>query len=346
MIVFPVHMLKKLGTEIFAAQGLTREKAEFVADTLVEANLTGHDSHGVSYFVTYSDRIKKGYIDPRAEPTVFREMDASALVDGHWAPGQITAFRVMRIAVEKGKRHAVAAVGAINCNHIGRVGYYTNWAAGQGVVAMMFANVGHPAVTVYGGMGRVFGTNPMSVAVPTGDAKPFLLDYATSVVAEGKVSVARARHEKIPTHWTRDKDGNVTDDPFAIREGGWLLPFGEHKGYCLQLLVELLGSALTGSRSGIDPKLEPPSTNGIFAIAIDPNAFVGLDAFRNNTDSIISHVKAVKPEPGRRVLVPGEPEWETKERRMRDGIPIPDDTWVQISRLAGELGIDIKGLKP
>lgn len=346
MIVFPAHRLKRLGTEIFTAQGLTREKAEFISDTLVEASLTGHDSHGVSYFVTYSDRMRKGYIDPRAEPTVFRETDASALVDGHWAPGQITALRVMKIAVEKGKRHAVAAVGAFNCNHIGRVGYYTNWAAGQGVVAMMFANVGHPAVTVYGGMGRVFGTNPMSVAVPMGEAKPFLLDYATSVVAEGKVSVARARHEKIPTHWTRDKDGNVTDDPFAIREGGWLLPFGEHKGYCLQLLVELLGSALTGSRSGIDPKLEPPSTNGIFAVAIDPNAFVGLDAFRNNADSIISHVKAVKPEPRRRVLVPGEPEWETKETRLREGIPIPDDTWGQISKLAGELGIDIDRLKP
>jgi len=269
MFVFQAEKLKEIGTEIFTAQGMTRERAEFIADTLVEANLTGHDSHGVFYFVRYSDRIRERFIDPKAEPTIAKETASTALIDGRWAPGQITALKVTETAVEKAKRQRISAVGAFRCNHIGRVGYYTNLAASRGVAALMFVNVGHPAVTVFNGTGSVFGTNPFSAAVPTGKSKSFLLDYATSVVAEGKISVARSKGEKIPTHWTRDKEGRVTDDPWAIREGGWLLPFGEHKGYCLQLLMELLGAVMTGSRTGFEPDTDPPSTNGVFAIAFN-----------------------------------------------------------------------------
>jgi LDH2 family malate/lactate/ureidoglycolate dehydrogenase len=340
MIFRQAETLKRLGTEIFAAQGLDRDKAEFLADTLVEASLTGHDSHGVSYFVTYSDRIRKGFIDVYAEPTVEKETSSTALVDGHWAPGQITAKFLIELAVEKAKRQSVSAVGAYNCSHIGRVGYYTEWATRSGVIAMMFVNVGHPSVSVYGGIGKVFGTNPFSASVPTGEDKPYLLDYATSMVAAGKLSIARAKHEKIPINWTRDKDGNLTDDPRAYREGGWLLPFGEHKGYCLQLLMELLGAVLTGSRTGLDPEKEPPSPNGVLAVAIDPEAFVGLEAFKQRADSVICHVKQTRPQPGGRVLVPGEPEWEAKERRLREGIPIPEDTWRQIVNLVEEIGLD------
>jgi LDH2 family malate/lactate/ureidoglycolate dehydrogenase len=341
MFVFQAEKLKEIGTEIFMAQDMTRERAEFIADTLVEASLTGHDSHGVFYFVRYSDRIREGFIDPKAEPTIAKETASTALIDGRWAPGQITALKVIETAVEKAKRQRISAVGAFQCNHIGRVGYYTNLAASRGVAALMFVNVGHPAVTVFNGTGNVFGTNPFSAAVPTGESKPFLLDYATSVVAEGKISVARSKGEKIPTHWTRDKEGRVTDDPWAIREGGWLLPFGEHKGYCLQLLMELLGAVMTGSRTGFEPDTDPPSTNGVFAIAFDPEAFIGLDNFRQEADELFKKVKHVEPEPGKRVLIPGEPEWETKEQRLRDGIPIPEETWNQITELTSKLGIEI-----
>ncbi|MFB0558786.1 MAG: Ldh family oxidoreductase [Candidatus Bathyarchaeia archaeon] len=341
MIIQTAKGLRKLGADIFAAQGLSRERADFLSETIVEASLTGHDSHGVSYFVTYSDRIKKGYIDIEAEPTIAKETDSTALVDGHYAPGQITARYVMELAVRKAKERKISAVGACNCNHIGRVGYYTDWAARQGVVAMMFVNVGSPSVTVYNGLGRIFGTNPFSAAVPTGESNPFLLDYATSVVAAGKLGLARVKGERIPTNWARDKDGNPTDDPWALRRGGWLLPFGEHKGYCLQLLTELLGAVLTGSRTGPDIEREPPSTNGVLAIALDPDSFVGLDAFKQGTSGIIKHAKGVMPEPGKRVLVPGEPEWETKVKRLKEGIPIPESTWKQIMKLTEELEIDL-----
>ncbi len=342
MILKSAESLRKLGLEIFMRQGLAREKAEFLVGTLVEANLTGHDSHGIQYYVSYSDRMCKGYIDVGAEPAVVKETPSTAMVDGRWAPGQITARHLIRVVVEKAKEQMISAVGGFNCNHIGRVGYYTNWAAGQGVVAMMFVNVGSPSVSVYQGMGKSFGTNPFSAAVPTGEASPFLVDYATSVVAAGKLAVAKAKHEKIPMHWVKDKDGNPTDDPGATREGGWLLPFGAYKGYGLQLLMELLGAVMTGSRTGFETPRIPPSPNGVFAIAINPDAFIGLEAFKDKTDELLHQVKQIPPEPGKRVLVPGEPEWETKAERLRDGIPVPDDTWKNIVELAKRLKIDIE----
>jgi len=333
--------LEDLGVQIFTRQGLDRERAEFLAHTLVEANLTGHDSHGVTYYSAYSNRIKEGHIDVKADPTTVKETPASALVDGGWAPGQVTAMYAMELAVKKAKENAVSAVGAYNCNHIGRIGYYTNWASKQGIIAMMFVNVGNPSATVFNGTTRVFGTNPISVAVPTGEASPFLVDYATSVVASGKISVVRAKGEKMPLHWARDKDDNPTDDPAAYRDGGWLMPFGEYKGYGLQFVSELLGAVLTGSRLGLEGGM-PPSPNGILAIALDPEAFVGLEAFKEKTDELITRVKAVKPQEGKRVQTPGEPEWETKFQRFEEGIPLPDETWGNIVGLAKGLGIEVE----
>ena len=314
MKTLQAQYLKDLGTQIFVRQGLSLERSEFLAHTLVESSLTGHDSHGVAYYSAYSTRIKEGHIDVKADPAVVKETPTSALIDGRWAPGQITAMYATDIAVQKAKEGVISAVGAYNCNHIGRIGYYTNWAAERDVIALMFVNVGNPSATAYNGTGRVFGTNPMSVAVPTGEASPFLLDYATSVVASGKVSVKRAKGEKMPLHWARDKDGKPTDDPADYRDGGWLMPFGEYKGYCLQFVSEFLGAVLTGSRLGLDERQPPPSPNGVLVIALDPEAFVGLDAFKEKADELISKVKAVKPEEGKRVQTPGEPEWETKGR--------------------------------
>jgi LDH2 family malate/lactate/ureidoglycolate dehydrogenase len=340
MILLPAGYLRELGVRIFTSLGAPRPKAELVTETLIEASLTGHDSHGVYYFLRYADRIRKGFIRPDAEPVVVRESPSSALVDGCWGFGQVTAMRVMELAVEKARRSVVSAVGAYNCNHIGRVGYYTAWAARRGLIGLMFVNVGHPMVSVHGGVGRVLGTNPFSASAPTGE-EPFLLDYATSTVADGKVSWAIASGERIPDHWIRDRYGGPTTDPNELREGGWLLPFGGHKGYCLQLLMELMGAALTGSRSGVDPEIGPPSTNGVLAVAIDPEGFVGLDSFMRRSREILRRVKETRAEDGGEVLIPGEPEWRTRRRREVEGIPLPESIWSQISKLAEELSITL-----
>ena len=341
MIPVSAEKLREMGESIFKANGLSPEKAEFLVDTLIEANLTGHDSHGVHYYLGYTDRIEKGSIKPDAEPVIIKESPTTAHIDGQWAQGQITARKVIQTAVEKAKKNMVSAVGAFNCNHIGRLGYYSDWASKQGIIAILFANVGNPLVSVHNGMGKIFGTNPISVSVPTEKAEPFLVDYASSVVAAGKLSVARAAHKKIPDHWASDSEGNPTDDPWALSKGGWLKPFGEYKGYGLQLVVELLGAVLTGSQSGLDPDRIPVVTNGVLAIALNPEAFIGLDKFKEETDSLLGKVKELTPLPGKRVLVPGKPELESKEKRLREGIPLPEETWTKIQELALRLGVSI-----
>ena len=175
MIVTQAEGLRELGTQIFHAQGAPEEKAAFVAETLVEGNLTGHDSHGVQYFVTYSDRIREGFIDVKAEPQIEKETPTTALVDGRWAFGQLTAMKAMETAVDKAREGMIAAVGAHNCNHIGRLGYYNTWAASQGMIGIMFVNVGNPNVAGYNIQARAFGTNPVSVSSPTGRETTFLL---------------------------------------------------------------------------------------------------------------------------------------------------------------------------
>jgi LDH2 family malate/lactate/ureidoglycolate dehydrogenase len=342
MVVIPVDELKELGVKIFMAQGASEERARLLVGTLVEGNLTGHDSHGVHYYVGYSGRINEGYIKVNEEPVIVKESPSSALIDGRWTFGQVTAMKVAETAVKKAKEHMVAGVGAYNCNHIGRIGYYTDWAAKHDIITTFYVNVGNPSASAYHGMGKAFGTNPYSVSVPTGSETPFLVDYATSVVAAGKVAVARAKNVKIPTHWARDKYGRVTDDPFALSDGGWLLPFGEYKGYGLQMASELLGAVLTGSRTGLSGIRLPPSPNGIFMLAVNPEGFVGLDEFKRSTAELLEKVKSLPAVSGERVLVPGEPEKESKERRLKEGITVPESTWGEIKTLCGRLGVEVK----
>lgn len=344
MITVQAGKLIQLGIDIFTAQGVSQVDAEFLVDSLVEANLSGHDSHGAHYFARYSERIKEGFIKLDVEPKVIKETPGTAYIDGQWGMGQLTARRMTEIAVEKAKENMVAAVGTFNTNHIGRIGYYTELAAKQGIITTMYVNVGHPIVSVHNGHGPIFGTNPYSASVPVGGDIPFLVDYATSVVAAGKLSVARAAKKKIPAHWTLDKDGKANDSPTVLSEGGWLLPFGLYKGMGLMMVSELLGAVLTGSRVGPSGITSPPSPNGVFMMAVNPEAFVGLDEFVKNTDSLLKQVKDWKPLEGERVMVPGEPEKETKAYRLANGVKLPVDTWNEIEALCKGLDIPTDGM--
>lgn len=339
MITVQASKLIQLGIDIFTAQGVGNDDAKFLVNSLVEANLSGHDSHGAYYFVRYSDRIREGNIRLDVEPRIVKETSTTAHIDGQWSMGQITAKKLTEIAVEKAKEHMVAAVGSFNTNHIGRIGYYTEMAAREGIITTMYVNVGHPIVSAHNGYGPIFGTNPYSASVPVGGDIPFLVDYATSVVAAGKLSVARAAKKKIPSHWTLDKDGKANDSPTVLSEGGWLLPFGLYKGMGLQMVSELLGAVLTGSRVGPSGITSPPSPNGVFMLAVNPEAFVGLEEFLRNTDDLLRQVKNWPALEGERVMVPGEPEKETKTERLANGVGLPDDTWSEIVSLCKGLGI-------
>jgi LDH2 family malate/lactate/ureidoglycolate dehydrogenase len=351
--------LKMIGKNIFIALGATPKNAEIVSDMLVEANLTGHDSHGIVYITRYAERIKKGIIDPKAEPEVIKETTSTGVVDGHWTFGQVTAKKTMEVAIEKAKRSSISAVAAIRCNHIGRLGGYTMMAAEENMIGMMFVNVVHPNVQPYGGATGVFGTNPLSVAIPAGEMKPFLLDFATSAVAEGKVTLAAIKGEKIPFGWIVDKNGNDTDNPKDLypegatrpEDRGRLLTIGArekgqgHKGYCLSFLMEILGGVLTGSGSVIGGEITYPSQNGVLAIVIDIESFIPVELFKKRIDILFKGVQKTSVLHGYEydhVLIPGEPEWMTKEKRLRDGIEVPQEIWKGIKRLSEDLGINLE----
>lgn len=345
--------LKRLGVVIFERLGASREDAELVVDMLIDANLAGHDSHGILYIARYAERIRKGIIVPTAKLEVTNESPSTAVVDGHWTFGQATAKKTMEVAIEKARKSSISAVGAFHCNHIGRLGAYTMIAAENDMIGFLMANSSHLTVQPYGGASRVLGTNPLSVAIPAGEMKPVLLDFATSAVAEGKIWLAAMNGEKVPLGWIVDKDGNDTDNPldFSIPgtiEGGRLRTFGARdgqKGYCLSILIEILGGILTGAGSVIDGGNVHPNENGLLAIVMDIQRFKPIEAFKKGIDSLFTTVHKEPVDPHfqySHVQLPGEFEWRNREKNVREGIEVPNEVWKQIVSLAEELRIDIK----
>jgi uncharacterized oxidoreductase len=344
--------IRKLEVKILTRLGAPTEYAELVADMLVEASLVGHDSHGAHYITRYAERIKKGIINPKAVPEVTKETASTAIIDGHWGFGQVTAKKAVELAIGKARKTSVSAVGATHCNHIGRLGAYTTMVAENDMIGFLMANVVHPTVQPYGGASRVLGSNPISVAAPTSETNPFLLDFATSAVAEGKVGwVAMNGEKKIPLGWIVDNDGHDTDNPLefsmpngAVSEEGRLLSFGArdgHKGYALSILMEILGGILPGAGSIADQDMHLYE-NGLLAIVLDVQSFTPITTFRKRIDSLIKKVHA---EPVQtefrydRLQVPGEFEWRNRQKRLKEGIDIPAVAWEQIIRLAEELKI-------
>ena len=350
---FSAADLKRLGVDIFERSGASKEDAELVVEMLLEANLAGHDSHGILYVTRYTERIKKGIIDLKAKPEVTCESPNTAIIDGHWAFGQVTAKKTMEVAVEKARRNSVSTVGAFHCNHIGRLGAYTLIAAENGMIGFLMANSVNTAMQPYGGTSRFLGTNPISVAIPAGEMKPFLLDFATSSAAEGKIWIAAMNDEKIPFGWIVNNDGCDTDNPHefsastpTVEGDGRLLAFGArdgHKGYCFAILMEVLGGILTGAGSILNRGAVHPNENGILAIVIDVNRFAPIEAFKKKMDSLFTTVHQATINPRfkyAQVQVPGEIEWRNRERHLIEGISIPHQVWEQIVEVAQNLGVD------
>lgn len=347
MPVIAAEPLRRLTTAIFQAAGATRENADRVAEALVESNLVGHDSHGVIRIPSYIQAIRQGHIQPAATPTILRETSTAALVSGNWTFGHVAAKFGTEVAVAKARAQGLAAVGIVQCNHIGRLGEYPTMAARQGVIALVTAGgslasgVRGPAAP-YGGRGRALGTNPIAVGVPGGDFPPLLLDFATTAVAGGKIMVARARRQPLPPGAILDPEGNPSTDPEDFYRGGVMLPFGGHKGYALSMVVELLSGPLTGA----DAHAATGRTSGTFILAIDAGLFRPLAEFVSVADRVYRQVKETPPAPGfEEVLLPGEPEWRTRARRLAEGIPIEEATWSAIVQVARDLGIDAEAFR-
>ncbi|MBI2939356.1 MAG: Ldh family oxidoreductase [Chloroflexi bacterium] len=345
MPTLAVDRLRLLSEQIFVAAGATRENATRVTRALVEANLAGHDSHGVQAIPHYVREVKDGRIVPTARPALLRDSPSIALVTGNWGFGHVAAEYATHVAVAKAKESNVAAVALVQANHIGRVGEYAEMAAAAGVVTIIAAGgfaEERPAVAPYGGARPVLGTNPISMGFPAGEMPSMLLDFATTTVAGGKVTLAVAKGTPVPPGALLDRHGNPTTDPKALADGGVMLPFGGHKGFALSMAVEFLGRIATGADTHHSSTHGGPvfSHSGTLIFALDPSAFQPFDQYASRADDMLRRVKAIPPAPGfSEVLVPGEPEHQSREARRRDGIPIPDSTWAAILATAEELGV-------
>jgi uncharacterized oxidoreductase len=339
--------LRAIAEKIFAALRVPPDEAAWVAELLVRANLAGHDSHGVIRIPQYAQAIRAAQVQPGAPFEVVHESPATALVDGHWGLGQVVARRAMALAIAKANAVHVGSVGVYNLYHVGRLADYTRMAAEAELVGIMMVNGGgaSPIVAPFGGAAGRLATNPISIAFPTGSPLPFLLDMATSVVAEGKVRVKRQRGEPTPEGWLIDHRGRPTTDPNVLygEPRGALLPLGGssgHKGYGLALVVEILSGIL--ARAGYARPGAHRFSNGTFIIAIDIGAFVDPAQFRAEVEDLLRYLKSAPTAPGvEAIWYPGEPEALEQERRERDGIPLEDETWRQILALARELGIAV-----
>jgi hydroxycarboxylate dehydrogenase B len=353
VVVHSAEQYLALGEALFRAAGATPANARRVTESLVSSSLSGHDSHGVIRFVQYTKAIEDGQIDPKGQPKIIKETATSALVDGAWTFGQVGAEVATRIAVEKARSQGIALTALVKAQHIGRLGEYSEMAYEAGVIGMVFAGgfagtagTSTPGVAPYGGARGVFSTNPLSFGVPTGEMPPVMVDFATSAVAGGKISLARAKGEQLPPNSILDRDGNPTTDPEDYYAGGMMTTFGGHKGYGLAVVIELLGQAMTGSLDYQDGSGDPVyATAGSVFIAISPTLFVSEEAYKKQADAILRRIKAVPPRPGfDEVLTPGEPEQRARAGRSSEGISLPDGTWNSIRQLAGKYGVDLEAV--
>ena len=345
MPVLSAAYLHQVVSAIFQAAGALTSAARVVADSLVEANLTGHDSHGVIRVVEYLNKIREGRIDPRAKPEIVRETPTTLLVDGHWGFGQVIAAWAMERLICKAGEHNLAAAGIFHCGHIGRLGTYPTMAAEHGFIGLAFVNGGgtQPRVAPFGGIRPVFGTNPLAAAVPVEGQSPIVLDFSTSVVASGKIRVAHNKGEEVPDGWILDREGQPTRHPEDYYNGGMLLPAAGHKGYALSLLVEVLGGLLTGAGTLILPNSGYEVGNGVFFLVLNVEAFRPLAEFTAQVRELGETIKATPPaDEGGEVLLPGEPEQRMKARRLVEGIHIPDVTWQAIVDAAQSLDVEVQ----
>jgi LDH2 family malate/lactate/ureidoglycolate dehydrogenase len=336
---------------VFRAWGMSEAHAETTAQMMVETDLRGVDSHGISMLPTYDAEFRAGRLNMKPVFKTVRQNSATALIDADASLGHPVSVYGMNLAVDKALKEGVGIVTVVNSHHFGAAGCYSRIAADRGVIGMVTSATRGVTMVPTFGAEPVLGTNPLAFAAPARRNAPFQLDMATTTVAAGKVKVYKLNHKPLPPGWVVDADGKTVTNEidafgyvFEKKEGG-ITPLGgtrdagSHKGYGLAAMVHILAGTLTGaSFSPIRNKTQKPSDPhnlGHFFMAIDPDAFREAGAFEADLDEVIDTLHATKrADPAQPVLVPGDPEMLTRAERLEQGVPVPDDLMEQLRGVA------------
>jgi uncharacterized oxidoreductase len=335
--------LQSLAASIFAAAGCSAEEAERVARYLVEANLVGHDSHGVIRIPTYAQWLRAGKVFAGKTIRVILENEAVAVVDGQFGLGQTIGEQAMRLGIEKAARHGVAVIALRNAGHLGRIGDWPLLVARAGMLSLHFVNTSGAGMLVapHGGIDRRLSANPIAFGVPVEDGEPLLLDMSACTIAEGKIRVAFNKGVPVPSGCIIDSEGRPTTDPrvFYGSPPGAILPIGGHKGYGLSFMIEMLAGALTGG-SCTNPANAGRVANGMLSIILDPRAFLPLPELHAEVRRFVAFVKSARTvTPDGEILVPGEVENRTRAKRLAAGIELDGKTWGDILETCAALGV-------
>ncbi len=339
---------EKLIIRTFLQQlGTSEKESEATAQVLTEGDLRGFSSHGLLRLPYIVSALKRGTIIAKAKVMVAKETPSTALIDGGHGLGHYIAMYAMKTAMEKAKKQGAAVVGVFNSNHFGIAGYYSEKATREGLIGIVTTTT-DALVHPWGGVEPFLGTNALSIGIPS-ETQPILLDMAMSVAARGKMVAAAKKGKSVPESWAIDHEGHPTTDPRKALEGA-LSPFGGVKGYGLALVLEILAGLLVGASAGkeVTGTLEPVegfSTKGDLMIAIDPGAFGLANEFKRRVQRFVTQIKESRRAPGmEEILVPGEPEFRTREKRLREGIPIGDEIWTEIVQTAKPLQVDLNNI--
>ena len=345
-LIFRAAPLERAIETIVAAGGSDAREAKLVASNLVLANLVGHDSHGIGILPRYVEALQVGALRVNQHTEV--KLDAGALValDGQLGYGQAIGEEAMRLAIARAREHGSCIMTLADAHHLGRIGHWAEMAVAEGFVSIHFTNVlSHARVAPYGGADARYGTNPCTIGVPLPGEPPFILDYATSAVAQGKLRVAHNKGDKVPFGWLIDDQGRPTDEPryAVVPPFGAMLAFGGHKGYGMAIACELLGGALTASGTWhYEEGVRRGIVNGMLTILIDAKRLGTADAFAREARLFLDWLRESPPAPGfDRVRIAGEPERETRARREKEGVPVDATTWKEILAAGEKLGLAV-----
>jgi len=341
--------LKAFCSQAYIKVGVPASEAEIVADLLVRSDLRGVETHGVTRLPIYVSRLQKGYVRKECRLTPIRDKGPTAFLEAHGSMGHIAAYRGMEKAIVKAEEYGIGWTSVKDSGHFGVAGLFPMMALRKDLIGCVVSNSA-PMMFPWGGRERIIGNNPLAYAIPTDQCSPVVLDFSLSVVSSGKLILARKKGERIPLGWAVDKEGLPTEDPYEGYEGGGsLMPVGGHKGYGMVLVHEILTAVLTGGKvtSQIKSLYEEDRT-GIQGtchsfMAIDPDCFIGKEAFKKSMDHYIRSIKeSAKAKNAAEILIPGEPESRTETERLRDGIPLAQATVEELAKLGESLRISLR----